>query len=450
MEPRDGWDDAVADDFALEVTDLRSGRVLDTVRPARLEDGVSPADEDDELTVAPLDAGADVRSWRRRRDAWSPRVRGVLVIGLALVICLATLSQLSGASGGLATLFQSPTSTAVGPVSAGESAFYFLEGAQWGKLTIDGRTAYLPQEASPVTLAVGRHVLQYQAAPFPTLRCRVTVPADAKHDTCPLITTIQFGDEMDGTRVVNLGCVPERLPADAADKLLLAVSAAFTTAATSATVGVGDHYLGADGAAAVARAPLHAAISFDVNLDPSRKISAGGVIDRSCVSFCASDGFGAGSWNLEAHALGRWSFVLQDGTYVSSSETAVDALINLTATWVNDFWSVGPVTGDSLGAFCYDALLGPPGGPAPITVVGNSSSSFAQAPDPMNGCVEVTSPSGDITPFTAGLPADASVFIYRFGVILAGNDLAHQQQPQFAVATAQERIAALEWFNPPA
>jgi hypothetical protein len=47
------------------------------------------------------------------------------------------------------------------------------------------------------------------------------------------------------------------------------------------------------------------------------------------------------------------------------------------------------------------------------------------------------------------LPSDAAVFIARFGIVLAGNDVAHTAQPLLPIASAHEQALAQQWMAQP-
>src|SRR5262249_47024552 len=98
--------------------------------------------------------------------------------------------------------FETPTPTP--PLSVGGNPFLWEHSVPWGILLVDGRswpdvrTSVIrfdetgePVADPPYTFALprGRHTLEYHAAPFPTLRCTVSVPA-ALSDTCPLVHNV--------------------------------------------------------------------------------------------------------------------------------------------------------------------------------------------------------------------------------------------------------------------
>ncbi len=78
-------------------------------------------------------------------------------------------------------------------------------------------------------LTPGRHTLEYRAAPFPTLKCIVSVPASSA-DTCPLDQADSLPPMSDWsikpkTRLLDLQATIDRLPATQAQALVAATQA---------------------------------------------------------------------------------------------------------------------------------------------------------------------------------------------------------------------------------
>ncbi len=86
-------------------------------------------------------------------------------------------------------------------ISGADNTFYVVNSVPWGTLLANGHP--IPQLSTPpkdpllmsptttiVVLLRGHYSLEYRAAPYPTLHCRVSVPA-ATGDTCPI-----FGSEL--------------------------------------------------------------------------------------------------------------------------------------------------------------------------------------------------------------------------------------------------------------
>src|SRR5262249_46303099 len=148
----------------------------------------------------------------------------------------------------------------------------------WGIVRVDGTRLTLPADRLGLPLPLpkafgrGRHQVEYQATPFPTLHCTFSVPAAPSEDTCPLASDAYTDPSLGEVRTLDLGVTPDALPPDQRLLLQQAVAAAFADTPGRATVAAGDHYLGPAGAAAVARDPLQATLYFTLNTDPARSL----------------------------------------------------------------------------------------------------------------------------------------------------------------------------------
>jgi hypothetical protein len=461
------------DDFTLEVSDLRTGRLLasplsrqppSSDASAADETMLSDADADDDaLTITSLDSNAPIVPRRPTLIFASRRSRSLAVIGLSLLICAGILLSLPDTRQGLAQVFQGPTPTPSATIEPGGNTFYLVNGVPWGTLTADGKPVNVNGNVTgdfpSFTLARGRHQVQYVAAPFPTLRCQVSVPRDT-HDTCPFTTNYQF-DNMGDARVVDLGLTPDKLPADQLAALVRVVAIGLEQDVSSAAVQPGDHYLGANGKPAVATTALRATLSLTLNIDPSRSLTSvpGPSVGGSCVTLCAAGFFsGPNGWDFFAHVVVQWRFAARAGSPTPMSSPETDTSFELSASWLDIAWSLDPLTSGSnqFGNLCNDAFFAVANNGSLVPFYTGGYETIASAPNAADGCADVISSSNDVNPPPSGLgatptplPADAALFIYRFGLVLAGNPLAHKAQPQLPLATAHEQALALEWLPNP-
>src|SRR5262249_51471838 len=138
-------------------------------------------------------------------------------------------------------------------------------------------------------LARGRHTLEYQAYPIPTMACSVSVPA-ARDDTCPLGHLLDFSylvPDAPATRLLDLQATIDRLPRAFVDGLLGTTQAYLDALARALPIGmlaVGDHYLDRSGALAQAKSALRIAPQF--RLDSSVQQFEG----ATCVTLCTPTG----------------------------------------------------------------------------------------------------------------------------------------------------------------
>src|SRR5260370_550565 len=66
-----------------------------------------------------------------------------------------------------------PTPTPTPRLNIADGRYFFVPEVPWGTLTLDGHpfAAAIPGDANVPMLPVGRHTLEWRAAPFHTLRC---------------------------------------------------------------------------------------------------------------------------------------------------------------------------------------------------------------------------------------------------------------------------------------
>ena len=437
-------------DLELEVSDLRRAPIAGTPRA--------------EQRTAPS---------RIARLFTAGRVRGYAVASLVLLVCAGLLLSLPGTQQAFRQALAGLTPTPMVPLAPGENLVYFGQTAPWGRLTLDG-TPLEPKLDQSSSLSRGRHTLTYQAAPWPVLRCQLSVPTQ-EGDTCPIDVGFQFGNEP-LARVIDLGATPDRLPDAQRKALMSTVAGALQANVETTAVPPGDHYRGADGRIAVATLPVQANLIMTLNTDATRAASSTVAPGPGpCVSLCGQlggfGGEGTAWWVVWAHVVAHWRFVAADGTSIDpGASTDLDAGYLVGATWsasgLDGTWSatLHPYAGSAGSAgdqadLCDPALQQafPNGNPF------LSSSGFGETvytgPNEVDGCVAVFSsssgsgsgpPVGNATPNAATptpTPADVAILIVRFGIVLAGNDVAHTAHPLLPVASAHERALAQQWMT---
>jgi hypothetical protein len=451
--------DRLDDDFALEVSDLRTGQVIET--PLTRISGppapsTSPQDGDegeaaataDAFAVEPLVPGASVRRPASRLP--SPRLRAYAAVALLLLVGAAILWSVTATRQRFGQALQGSTRTTTVQVNDNADAFFLVRGVPWGELTVDGRPFHLPSNGTPTTFPNGRHTLEYRADPFPPLRCQVRVPS-AGDDTCPETTRFGFGQDRGAARVIDLGLTPTRLPLGQYASLMQAVANSLQNQTQPTVVTPGDHYLGPQGTAAVASQRLRATLTFTLNTDPTHVFPSDDS-GQPCVSLCDNLGGPGGMWLFSSDVIARWRFAATDGTGVATSDNEVDTQLPMAAEWTGVGWVINSQPFSGYSQFCRDAFAAVFNG----TTITNGAATYessAQAPNLTDGCADVISPSDDGGPPTGPvatstpLPPDAALYIYRLGVVLAGSPAAHAARPQLPLATARERALALQWLQ---
>jgi hypothetical protein len=254
----------------------------------------------------------------------------------------------------------------------------------------------IPQGAA-FHLARGRHTLKYRADPFPTLACRVSVPA-SRDDTCPLAQ----GPYSDFSWIV---------PDAPATRLL-------------------------DLQAKIDRLPTASVEQYD------------GV---SCVTLCTATGIFAASsaqgWAVLAPVTLTWRYttpaghvVLADGPALPIGEAPYNVI------WLRVGWSQGDWQTPTavFGASETDPVICPTGAHA-LNVVQLLSTEGRDYQWPVVasttevGCLYAGSKVDSVSSNPVGPMA---LVLYRAGALIAVNRQAHQIFPTLPVASDHERILA--------
>lgn len=461
-------------DFELEVTDLRTGqrkhvrlesppaRRLSRWRPVNTPDDASHA----HIAVHTAAATSHPAPGALRLLPLSrQRLASAAILAALLLITAIVLGSDPGTAAALSTVIRLPLTThSTAPVdlsASGEGSFVAIDGVPWGTLLLDGRSdpranthQYIYQGS--FTLPPGQHTLEYRAAPFPVLRCAVSVPA-RRQDTCPLISQQQTGTLTDpfppATRILDLHATPAHLGSAQQAALVAAIQAALAVRAPAetATVLPGERYVTTGGTVVTATQPLRATYLYEFQWDAHSGL-------RDCRSLCVrrrSLPPYADVWVVSAHVRQGWRYTTPDGLPVvplaspiatniapltPSGASATDIFINLYVHWTGS-WQVSTLSLAEFGdpyaiptcAVGFEALL---------RVMSSANVSLTPIPPAhiANGCVFLVqrfNASGVLT----GQPL---YYFFRFGVLLAVNAAARAALPAlFAASPAEQSLARL-------
>lgn len=446
------------DDFELEVTDLDTGEPIRhplahnaPAEPGRGEDNEdndndNSNDDGDELTPEPPRPG---------RTGRNHHLRAVMVAAVVLLAVALVIATNPAANSSLYTVFHFPTPVPSPTPLPGGDIIYLERAAPWGSVTIDGQRSASANPGTTISwikLARGRHTIAVTQAPFPALRCTISVPARL-NDTCPLFSPLdnqneQLGAEPDfpgGARFIDLGARFSLLPRDAQDALVAAVKAELTQPRTPVTLSPGDHYLRDDGTLAVADTTLQASF-IPTLLLPTPEVPSD---SSSCISFCDISGADLGgnaTWNIMVSMLGSWHIATPEGQVVTESSPMFvsDPLyegfsgsmqVTMSLLWTGR-WQVSAQNGygGTWSPTCQTAetMTSANLGKNQVSILGMNAQDGRTAEQ---GCVVEITPSD---PNASG-PID---LLYRVGVLLAANDIAHRSFPSLPLASPAERIAA--------
>lgn len=436
-------------------------------------------------------------TWQRLihfRDAAQQQLpAGADIVALAHAVPWGTLSLADGAPAPSATAspsaspFASPSPTAAPTASTTPSTTPSATPAVSKALTPAGTAGTYVY----YRLARGTHTLVYTAAPFPTMRCQISIPA-ASVDTCNLLPGLASGavHALGAARIVDAQATADHLAADTQKALFDAIQTAANPSPTQ--VVYGEHYLNASNQSTYnVYSPLQAALIYTVNTDPAHALpppssepsatatpsaattpattgtpSATATTPASCVSLCdlpATPDAAASSsntpangsstqatpqttpaatgtpsavssaaqpWTQLANLAPVWRYTTSRGTQIAGVVSAQGGTTGATVaiTW-NGSWQATMDATDKAG------LLG---GIVSTTVSalkppqGWTVKTYP-ASNPTDGYLAVVSPS-------SGTPAQ---LLYRFGILLSVNSVAYSTFPSLLHANLAERTLAL-------
>ncbi|MGB8346240.1 MAG: hypothetical protein WCD86_15255 [Ktedonobacteraceae bacterium] len=427
----------------------------------------SAPNQDEDFEVEPDE---EAEPYRRK---WN-RILLISCILLVLLVIIAIVSPLR------TILFRPFSGSELQPtptVIPGDNLFYIQE-ALPGTVTIDGRrvTQFLsnnihppidPTLYAPIRLSSGVHHIIWQAAPFDALSCTVFVPSLANTQSCPYQSSISL---VSGINVWLVTFTPtlSNLPTSQQTALKKNIQTTLDTLRSSDVVQPGEQYLrgiAASSAAPVtATQPLRATLSLhlDTDLDSSRNCVNGygdtcTFNGQNCLQICTFS-YHNGAWLAVALYYATWTYTTESSQVVAqnqpdttSNTVGVDHSILLEVTWNEQRWHVKDVSTLSQTAQNVIGVLNT-SIPACASLTGlirsqttyDSTSSndhmliqwsYDVGSDPAAGCLGVVVPSDQPQ-------AQPAYFLYRFGILLAANSLAHRYFPNFPVADAYEQRIA--------
>lgn len=392
------------------------------------------------------------------------RLWRVLTVSAAIILgLLVVFGGVAGLRAGVDIVLGIPTP---GPLPPGSDLITIQAGMPWGMLTVDGRavTPQVTAQSTPMRLDRGTHHLVWTVAPFPPLRCSVSVPA-AAHDTCP---TIAIGRGRIAIREVVLAETLDRLPAGPRADLVRAIQTALAARTSTTTVRPGELYrTGLDVVAATA--PLAAALRFDLVIGEDHVISCYlvgglpcGLNGQDCLEICTlPPAGGAPEWLVMVPTMALWDITdgrgrvvvadQPDGSpFTSPAVAGAERLVPLTLEWDRAGWRASAQLGTGLDAapvfpVCVDALAWLAfHDPFYQTRVDNPTVArfefhFAVGAVPADGCLAVV-----IDHNPAVTPPPPALYLDRFGVFLAASATANSLLPGLPLADAAERAYAQE------
>jgi hypothetical protein len=402
-----------------------------------------------------------------------------LIVILALLIIIVSTSGIRNAVIGIVRQ-EIPTPTPT--LAPGADLFYVQAAPPWGHLSIDGHLVpHLPTILTnpPLHFSAGHHVLQWQAAPFFTQRCILSVPPDFSIDTCIDNDAVQLKNGF-SAYVVTFTVSLNILPAQQRTSLINAAQNALNSQQSNSIVRPGEYYASYapnclpseiatqfsqfTGCIASAKQPLKATMNFQLDTNENTNQSCAtpepqpicSFSQQSCHLFCPI-GDSTSTWGVGAAVNALWTFTTLNGKVVERNvpdDSSEEDVVALQITWSGTTWHVIPQLYNAGSApgfgypVCqpvqYNINLLSNAGP----ILNNSQVSFQWSyfadSALTDGCVAIAQPviGFTTTPTPTTSSAHTAYCLFRFGVILAANPLAHQYYPYLPLADAYEQNLA--------
>ncbi|HZU66881.1 MAG TPA: hypothetical protein VFA09_06350 [Ktedonobacteraceae bacterium] len=399
-----------------------------------------------------------------------------IVVLVALVIVAGFLAARTLGFGAFA-----PSHTSTGTPIPGSNLFYIQASPPWGRVSVDGQVLkQVPDSGTgkPLQLSQGTHLVEWSAPPFLMQRCTVIVPSQAVADSCtgggtntvqpePGAWTITFSESLD------------TLPNVQRSMLVQATQSLLNSFQATTIVQPGERFVNLQASQHIdmASQPLEATESFQLDTNPnSSSLCASFVLGMSCEAnsdchlLCDPiydvpiSQAGIKGWDVYVVMRTSWTYTTMNGQLIARSQPdgsdsgGTEYLLLLFITWDGANWHVTSKPGTD-GQSVYIAPLNPVDPPCVVaqyktqgdrmfSVVnpGNTAQTvnwhFVTGSNPAQGCLAVaTLPSTNpVTPTSSRLAG--AYCLYRFGVLLAANNLAHRYWPQLPMADAYEQDLA--------
>ncbi len=358
-----------------------------------------------------------------------------------------------------------------------------------GTVSIDGHTikssnpdgsAGLYYTAKPIRLSRGQHKIVWQAPPFQPLTCIISVPP-LSNEPCNYEST-SSDPNAPGERDISFSATLADLPPSQQAALKQAVQDALNHIQATDTIQPGEQYASPSGSTPVASPfgqilvqtatqTLNATLNLHLDTNPaSQNTCQSGYGDnctvngQDCHLFCPNPFYGGPpakgvqlAWDISGLFYATWTYTTQSGKVVAQNQPDVtaspgnqDHSINLRVTWDGTQWHASPdVPPESVSQFDVPPVCASVSNQITSTVQYGATKSgtnvtwgYAVGTNEAQGClaIVVPSPGTPATPIVFKQPA--AYFLYRFGVLLAVNSLAHSEFPNFPMADANEQAIA--------
>jgi len=420
-----------------------------------------------------------------QRPRFSPRQRRwqlVVTSGVVIVAIVLILASSVSARNLVLRVFVPPTPVVTPPLPSDINLFYIVGTPNWGNAFIDGRVVlHLPAVGvdQPLQLSRGQHELQWIAPPFLSQQCTISIPLPAASDgtgTCSLHEAVSLPT---GTSawVIRFNESLLTLPDPTRVSLIEAAQAVLDTQQSTDVVQPGEYYgyPTRNAAYSVAQQPLRARLRFQLQtsqtgdkecmLDGRNPGESCILVGQDCRIFCANPTLSilspappAGAWNVLAVIAPVWDYTTLDNHVIAQNQldgtggVGYDAsFLPLSITWTGTSWHVKAyydnqslsLYGDPSCDPAQDTVQSTPA--LRTTEVDTSALQWTYLPGSVHamGCLVTASPIVIPVGTPASVPIPTAYCLYRFGLLVAINNLAHRLWPWLPVADTYEQHVAM-------
>lgn len=432
------------------------------------------------------DAGRD--QFQEDADAgFPPRRRWPKPIAIISFVALVALI-VTGSIAVARVVGETVTGTGPTPIATAfprSDLFYIQQSPPWGSVTIDGhKLDHLPTFGSdkPLQLSPGTHQVVWHADPFPPQHCVIFVPNQHSELSC-LGRNAESVRTDSGTGpsawIITFSTSLVDLPATQRAALVHAAQAALDSLQSIETVQPGERYvdLQANHFVTTAAQPLHATLHFQLDTTNSYVPCAGALIDQSflcannghsCYTFCARLEIASDTplrhWDVFGVVHPTWHYTTLAGRTVAQDQpdapdnSGLEYAVAFYITWDSSKWHVtvsppndassvvsnNPVCAAAQHTIARDSNF--------ISALGTSRTitwKYVSGQRAATGCLAEAIPQPDTTA-TPGAPLSQPIAhcLYRFGVLLAVDNVAHRSWPGLPVANAYEKSVAQQLATP--
>lgn len=405
-----------------------------------------------------------VPPFMRRSRLWLSGLVVLITLAVSAALVFAFPALRPGAS------VQRATSTPVVPFA---SQIYFDPDIPWTTVLVDSRSVSEGKPGSvqaPLKLSAGRHVISWDAAPFPTKYCILSVPA-VSTDTCPAaFEGIAHVPGEAPAEVLHLEENSYDLPVGTVDALNATVQAALNAATTGSPVQRGEPVYQASSIVSDGTYVATTRMELDFQgqgsicqVDLLSAIPHCDLVTNQCLPICSLDygerqslglALPSDQWVAIAAVFMQRDFTSSAGEpgypqqILSSGLVAFDdrsLLVGL--SWHNNTWQAQPYIGRHLLA---PSIADPSHRVLVDPACAAAEAYFAEylSPDELRGYSQVRFVSGAnvsagcLIQATVATSGESVEYFERFGVLLALNNAAHLLHRNMPVASPYVRQLA--------